>query len=227
MPPRDRPTIRLAAHQLTELGKVLAKRARVEREKQLAAEALERNAKAAEREAIAFHDAVKGTVPLPSDGRVPPELHRPPPVAQQRLNDERAVIGELLQPSGDWEVNLETGEALTFLRDGIGRDVLRKLRRGHWVIQGALDLHGLNVDQARDATAAFLANAVTKNWRCVRIIHGKGLGSRNKEPVLKHAIKRYLMRRAEVLAFCEARVTDGGGGAAVVLLATATVSDKE
>jgi DNA-nicking Smr family endonuclease len=105
-----------------------------------------------------------------------------------------------------------------FLRPGLPRDILRKLRRTHWVIQDQLDLHGLVADEAAVETASFLAQCRRRGLRCVRIIHGKGLRSHGREPVLKRRIRRLLTRRDEVLAFVEPRAIHGGGGAVVVLL---------
>jgi DNA-nicking Smr family endonuclease len=97
------------------------------------------------------------------------------------------------------------------------------LRGGHWVVQSELDLHGLRVDEAREALARFLAEVRRRGDRCVRIIHGKGLRSRNREPVLKSKVRGWLRQRDEVLAFVEARPIAGGSGAVVVLLKAATV----
>jgi len=113
---------------------------------------------------------------------------------------------------------LDTDAALSFARSGIGQDTLRKLRRGHWVIQSELDLHGLRSEEAREALAEFLRSAGKRGQRCVRIIHGKGLGSVNKEPVLKQKVRNWLAQKDEVLAFCQARGADGGAGALIVLL---------
>ena len=85
-------------------------------------------------------------------------------------------------------------------------------------MQEQLDLHGLRTDEAREAVGLFLRHAVRKGLRCVRIIHGKGLGSVNKEPVLKSKVRNWLVQKDEVMAFCQARAADGGSGALVVLL---------
>jgi DNA-nicking Smr family endonuclease len=113
----------------------------------------------------------------------------------------------------------EIEEDRLFLRPGLPRDILRKLRRSHWVIQDELDLHGMIADEAALATADFLAESRRRGVRCVRIIHGKGRGSRGREPVLKVRIRAQLQRRDEVLAYVEPREIEGGGGAVVVLLA--------
>lgn len=164
-----------------------------------------------------FRQAVGDAQPLPASGRV---AHPPPrrkPIPYQTLQDEKAVLTDALSdPLDDYDP--ETGEELLFLRPGLSRQVLRRLRRGHWVIQAELDLHGLTSDQARQMLAAFLNECQHKGLRCARIIHGKGLGSKNREPVLKNKVRHWLMQRQEVLAFCQARPADGGGGAAVVLL---------
>ena len=104
------------------------------------------------------------------------------------------------------------------MRPGLGADVLVRLRRGHWSVQGELDLHRLTSSEAHDALADFLFDARSRGLRCVRIIHGKGLSSPNREPVLKSKVRRWLSQWDEVLAYCEAPRHGGGGGAVVVLL---------
>ena len=113
---------------------------------------------------------------------------------------------------------LETDEALSYTREGIGPDVVRKLRRGHWVIQDQIDLHGMRRDEAREMIVEFLRQAALRGIRCVRIVHGKGLGSVNNEPVLKKLVHKWLVQRSDVIAFCQAKPADGGSGAVVVLL---------
>ena len=99
-----------------------------------------------------------------------------------------------------------------------GRGKRQKLRRGEWVIQDHLDLHGARVDEARELLAGFLREALRRGFRCVRIVHGKGLGSKDKVPVLKGKARVWLAQREEVIAFCQARPAQGGSGALVVLL---------
>jgi DNA-nicking Smr family endonuclease len=86
------------------------------------------------------------------------------------------------------------------------------------VVQDALDLHGATRDEARLLLADFLAESLRRGLRCVRVVHGKGLGSPGREPVLKGLVKNWLMQRAEVLAYCQARAAEGGAGALVLLL---------
>jgi DNA-nicking Smr family endonuclease len=165
-----------------------------------------------------FRDAVKDARPLPDSGRVPPAPVRLRPVPLQRWADDRAVLEDSLSDHVTWEFDIQTGEQLVYKRDGVSPQVFRKLRRGHWIVQGEVDLHGLTRDEARLHLAAFLAECVRRGARCVRVIHGKGLRSRNREPVLKAKVAHWLAQRDEVLAFCEATPRDGGGGAVFVLL---------
>ena len=102
-------------------------------------------------------------------------------------------------------------------------EMLRKLRRGVWTIQAQLDLHGLRSDEAREALGQFVRDAKRMGWRCVRVVHGKGLGSPGKEPVLKSKVQRWLVQKNEVLAFVQAKPSDGGAGALVVLLGPSNV----
>lgn len=163
-----------------------------------------------------FMQAALGAVPL-HFAHYPHPRHPPSPWPRQRHLDEARIMAEAMTDFWPWD-ELETGEELLFMRPGIQHESLRKLRRGEWVIQAELDLHGLASDAARLAVAEFLHACRARNKRCVRIIHGKGLGSRNREPVLKLKLKNWLAQRDEVLAFCQARPTDGGSGAALVLL---------
>ena len=143
----------------------------------------------------------------------------PAPVAGQRQLDELAVMREALSDGFDVESLLDTDEALSFRRPGIGVDVVRKLRRGNWSIQRQLDLHGFRREEARNALGAFIRDANKAGLRCVRVVHGKGLGSPGKTPVLKGRVQSWLVQKKEVLAFVQARPAHGGAGALVVLLA--------
>ena len=165
-----------------------------------------------------FRRATAGVAPLAAPRRIAPRRERPAPVPQQSRRDERAALAESLSGPLSVEDAIESGEELVFLRDGLSHQLLRKLRRGHWVVEDNLDLHGMNRIEAAASVAAFLRRCLTRRLRCVRIVHGKGLGSRNREPVLKGKLRKWLAMRDEVLAFCQAPAADGGGGAVLVLL---------
>jgi DNA-nicking Smr family endonuclease len=165
-----------------------------------------------------LREALKDVAPMPDPGKATLRRQRPRPVPVQRLRDNEQVLQESLSDHIPLEVGLETGDELVFLRDGLSNMVLRKLRRGHWVTQDQLDLHGLRSEEARQLLVAFLNEALTNGLRCVRIVHGKGLRSENREPVLKRKVGNWLAQRDEVLAFVQARPEDGGSGVVVVLL---------
>jgi DNA-nicking Smr family endonuclease len=172
--------------------------------------------------AVLFRRAVADATPLPPSNRAEIPQRRPKPVARQRLRDEQQVMLDVLSDPWDWEAALSTGEELVFVRPGVPTAALKKLRRGGWVIRGELDLHGHTGDEARVALAAFLNRCNLEDRRCVRIIHGKGHGSKNRLPVLKNKVRHWLMQREDVLAFCQARTVDGGAGAVIVLLKSST-----
>ena len=174
--------------------------------------------KRAEAERNLFTRAVGKVAPIPNQERVwsPPQRPAPRPL-QQDLDDE-AVMHESMSDEFDISTLLDADDQLSFRRPGIGTDVTRKLRKGEWSIQGQIDLHGLRSDEARNAMGQFIRDAKRMGWRCVRVVHGKGLGSPGKEPVLKSKVQRWLVQKNEVLAFVQAKPSDGGGGALVVLL---------
>ena len=203
---------------LADLGEL---RARLKAEATRQAEAARAEAarqEAARREADLFRRSIGEVTPLPDHGRVQQPRPDPEPIAQQFLNDEREALAASLSDEIDVERLLEHDEALSFRRPGIAQETLARLRRGQWVAQARLDLHGLRREEARDAVARFLPQAVRDGLRCVRIIHGKGLGSINRKPVLKDKVLRWLVQRDEVIAFCQAPPHAGGAGALLVLL---------
>lgn len=155
---------------------------------------------------------------LPGQRAVMPVAQAAPIAVQQQL-DDIAVMRSALSDEFDVDTLLDTDDALSFRRPGLGPEVVRKLRRGGWSIQGQLDLHGLRREDAREALADFIRDAHKLGWRCIRVVHGKGLGSPGKTPVLKGKVQSWLIQKQEVLAFVQARPAQGGAGALVVLLA--------
>ena len=165
-----------------------------------------------------FINAAGAVNRLPDKRRAP--LKKAPPSTeprQQRL-DEQAVLVEAISDEFDIGTLLDVDEQMSFRRPGIGVDVTRRLRRGEWSIQRQLDLHGLRSEDARDALSHFIREAHKYGIRCVRVVHGKGLGSPGKAPVLKSKVHNWLVQKKEVLAFVQAKPADGGAGALVVLL---------
>jgi len=177
-----------------------------------------RFAKAAAEEADLFRRSIGQVAPLPSHDKHHHAAPRPSAEARQHLADEQAALRESISDEFTYDTLLDTDDRLSYARNGIGQDTLRKLRRGHWVIQDELDLHGMRTDQARDALGEFLREVRRRGLRCVRVIHGKGLGSLNREPVLKNKVRNWLIQKDEVLAFCQATPAEGGSGALMVLL---------
>ncbi|MFN3398090.1 MAG: Smr/MutS family protein, partial [Sulfurimicrobium sp.] len=154
---------------------------------------------------ILFRMAVGDARPLRHGAKFLHPQRKPKPVPLQTLRDQREVLLDSLSDHVYWADSLESGEELVFLRPGLQSTVLRKLRRGHWVTQGELDLHGFTVAEAKLELIGFLQRCQKTSLRCVRIIHGKGLRSKNREPVLKNKVAHWLMQRDEILAFCQAR----------------------
>jgi DNA-nicking Smr family endonuclease len=159
---------------------------------------------------------VRDVSPLRQPKR-PPERERRRPRASSRRADEARVLADSLAFDAH-DLDVESGDELGFRREGISESVMRRLRRGEYAVRDELDLHGMTQDEARAALGAFLAEAAQHDRRCVRVIHGKGLGSGHRGPVLKSAVNRWLRRHAAVAAFCSARRNDGGTGALYVLL---------
>lgn len=165
-----------------------------------------------------FLTEVGDAMPLAWD-RVHHEPPPPPAIPRQHHRDERAALAESVSDEQLLDRQLEGGDQAAWCRPGLPPSLLRDLRRGRWVLQDKLDLHGMNREEARLAIADFLQQARQRGLRCVRVVHGKGLRSPGREPVLKRLVLGWLTQRREVMAFCQARAAEGGAGAVVVLLA--------
>ena len=172
-------------------------------------------------------DQLLGVTPFDQDprGRVRAPAPTAPAAApiSRRAADEAeayAQLADLVQGHGAFSIS-DTDEYLEFLAPGIDRRLLRQLRRGDYSIQGHVDLHGMNREEARAAVERFVEQSRLAGKRCVLIIHGRGLNSKDQIPVLKEKVKAWLERGRigrQVLAFATARPCDGGGGALYVLL---------
>lgn len=203
---------------LQQVKQALARRAEEE------AAARRQQEEARQREASArelFVRAAGAVQALPDTRKARLATPPPSPIPRQRLRDQAAVLQEALSDEFDVSTLLDVDDQLSFRRPGIGSDVTRKLRKGEWSIQRELDLHGLRSDDARAALTGFIRDACQQGIRCVRIVHGKGLGSPGKAPVLKHKVHGWLVQKSQILAFVQARPAQGGAGALVVLLQAA------
>jgi len=211
------------ARSLQELAAV--REALVTRQREMAKAQAEAEARAeAERQRLAhsrahFAHAVGPVAALRPHRRADLLPPKPEPLPRQRELDEQAALREALSDEVDLESLLLTDDGLSFRRPGVGQDVVTKLRRGHWMIQAQLDLHGLRRDEAREQLAAFVREAVRRGQRCLRVVHGKGHGSPGREPVLKAKVQRWLAQHGEVIAFAQGSGPQGGAGALIVLLA--------
>jgi DNA-nicking Smr family endonuclease len=166
-----------------------------------------------------FARAVGPVHPLRHHGRAELDLPRPAPLPRMREADEAAALAESMSDEVNLESLLLTDDGLSFRRPGIGPDVVTRLRRGHWALQGQIDLHGYTRDEARTLLADYIHECHRRGMRCLRVVHGKGLGSPGRQPVLKAKVQRWLAQRSEVIAFAQASGPQGGAGALVVLLA--------
>ena len=164
-----------------------------------------------------FRKAMRGVRPLSAEERAAPARRRPVPRARFARAERAAVLRESLAPP-DPQLDIQPGDSLHYRQAGVPETVLRRLRRGDYRIESEIDLHGLTVVEARARLREFLRTAATRRLRCLRIVHGKGLRSGTRGPVLKIAVNTLLRRIGLVLAFTSAAMCDGGTGATLVLL---------
>lgn len=171
-------------------------------------------------ESTLFHREMQDVMRLPAPNTVTPRNSPVSPLPRKKKHSDQEVLDNTL--SDHISLEMEAGDEWSFARPGISHQILKRLRRGHWKIQRTLDLHGLTRDEARQELSIFLSSCLREQHRCVRVIHGKGLSSKDREPVLKTRIGNWLIQCAYVLAFCQTRPEEGGSGAVVVLLKTAS-----
>lgn len=164
-----------------------------------------------------FRRAVAGAKPIKQEPRADAPRRRPKPVARFTRADESRVLDESLSADVD-DIEASSGHMLRYHRPSIGRRTMRKLARGNFAVQAEIDLHGMTVQEARPRLAEFIEQSARSGKRCVRVVHGKGLGSGQRGPVLKPSVNRWLRRWDSVLAFVSTRQVDGGTGAIYVLL---------
>lgn len=200
-------------------ARAAAEAERIEQEKKLVAEA------------NIFRGSLGGVKKLPESNRYVPRAPKPIPAAPapkrklsagEQKDDDAAVLREaMLSDLFDVDHYMEEDPSLNYLAPGVGNDVMKRLRKGHWPVQDELDLHGLRRDDARNAIGQFLQQANRRNHRCVCVIHGRGFGSKGQEPVLKSMVHSWLVQTDGVIAFSQARPSEGGEGALIVLLRAA------
>lgn len=159
--------------------------------------------------------------------RPAPSGPRKPLTAEEQAADDAAVLREsMLSDLFEVDHYMEQDPALNYSAPGVGPDVMKKLRKGHWPVQDELDLHGMRRDQARQAVDDFMLKAARRNYRCVCVIYGRGYGSPQGEPVLKSMVHSWLVQTDGVIAFCQARAAEGGEGALMVLLRSALAPQR-
>jgi len=166
----------------------------------------------------ALQKAMEGVIPLTPHGRILHPISPPPPLPRHYFEDERQAALAALNDPVRWDAETEIDGDASYVRPGLSRKLLGDLRQGAWSIQAELDLHGLRRLDAKQELVSFLHECRHHGVRCVRIMHGKGLGSVNREPVLRQHVRYWLRQRDEILAYVEARPRDGGSGAMIVLM---------
>lgn len=204
-----------ALSELKQIKKVLLEQAK---SRELAELLAAKQAAKSAQSARLFMDTVGKVTPIKHHNTVDRFNILPKPIARQRLLDESKVMQDSLSDAFGIEQLLDTDTNLSYRVPGISNEILKKLRRGDWTVQGQLDLHGFRIDGARQALTKFIHYAISQEWRCIKIIHGKGLGSKDRQPILKSKVRSWLVQTKAVQCFVTAHASQGGAGAVIVLL---------
>ena len=164
-----------------------------------------------------FRRAVSGAKPIKAEERADPASRKPSPKARFSRADESAALRESMEADID-DAEASNDEFMRYHRQSVGKRTMRKLARGSYAVQAEIDLHGMTVDEARPRLADFIEHSARSGKTCVRVVHGKGLGSGERGARLKPSVNRWLRKWDFVLAFVSTRQVDGGTGAVYVLL---------
>jgi len=135
-------------------------------------------------------------------------------VRQNKPTDLQSELSDLSEPT----TVVGSEETLSFRRSGIQERLLSRLRSGGLKLDAELDLHGMTIPIAHQALLDFIRDCIIYNIRGARIIHGKGWSSKHHKPILKSKLNIWLREMDDILAFCSARIEDGGTGALYILL---------
>ena len=177
---------------------------------------------AVEAEAELFRGAVGEVIPVTKGPKVAPAGSPPPARMQVRTEDDEVLEHLALLVGGSGHFDLaDSDEFIEGAITGLDRRMVDRLRAGEYAIQAHLDLHGMVRSEAKPALERFILGSRRAGKRCVLIVHGRGLHSKDQIPVLKESVQVWLSRgriAREVIAFATARPHDGGSGAVYVLL---------
>ena len=191
--------------------------------------AAQRRQRLAQQDQFVFQEAMADVTPLPKDPRGRVDSLRRRPLQSAMASAEDACVAELRDlVAGRLDFIIRhTDEYMEGVAPGADPRLAQRLHRGDFTIQGHLDLHGRTVEEAKILVDRFLTHAYTSGQRCVRLIHGRGRNSPDNRPILKEHVQIWLSQgrlSRLVLAFATAPTTDGGAGAAYVLLRRATTA---
>lgn len=174
-----------------------------------------------------FLSAMHNVQPIDSEQEVVLSRTKPPEGTFQIRR--RAASAVELEPDALSSANIEPvdpHDILSFRRDGVQHGVYKNLRLGKYRIDARLDLHRMNVEQARTNVSQFIQDCLAYDIRCALITHGKGEG-REHPALLKSCVAHWLPQFNEVLAFHSAQQHHGGTGATYILLRKREKKKKE
>lgn len=147
-----------------------------------------------------------------------------PKADRQQLNLRRqnaSVKVESVRVDGlsdQFVIDVGAEDELSWARDGVQEGQLRKLKAGQISFEGSLDLHGMNIEKARELLWDFLAEATRLEVRCVRVTHGKAARTDGRKPLLKSHVNTWLRQHPQVLGFTSCLPRHGGTGSLYVML---------
>ena len=186
----------------------------------------------AQQEKTLFLAQMAGVTPLPKDSRGRVDKPQQPTPRGLFPTDELEALADLrdlVEGRGEFTIQY-TDEYMEGLAPGVDRRLAQRLHRGDYAVQAHIDLHGHTVEEAKVALEQFVTAAYAAGQRCVLLIHGRGLNSKDNRPVLKEQVRIWLSHgrlSRLVLAFATAPLTNGGAGAVYVLLRRAPGFQKK
>ncbi len=158
-----------------------------------------------------------GVTPLGKSPKAQLETTKPAPNNDNSVKADQEVLAESLTTNPTLSRHaVEADEELQ--KSGLSHRDFTRLKQGKYCREKELYLRGYTVEKATTQLKQFIDQSVWSGFRCVKIVHGKGMNSPNGISHIKLECQRILALNKFVIGYTRALPNDGGTGAKYVLL---------
>ncbi|KLN96852.1 endonuclease SmrB [Moellerella wisconsensis] len=162
---------------------------------------------------LLFKASINGARKIKQDTIVhPPKRKQITKPSAQRVIQEQVDASYYF--SDEFQPLLDNEGPARYLRPNASPYELKKLRRGDYVPELFLDLHGLTQLQAKQEIGALISACKREHVYCACIMHGHG------KHILKQQTPLWLAQHPDIIAFHQAPKEWGGNAALLLLIET-------